>query len=418
MEQTIEYTEYSRRCRLVMLPLTLASAGFAVALEPQFNIPAIKLPAGILMIIAEVLLVYLSLYTYRRNKDSIGGIAVFGAFVLIVYNLLHILYGCMWDDRFVAMSYFGNPFYQPVFLLPFGLLLGLNEENFFVAFRYSLLYAVSFVLLYVVVRYSFQFIGLGFMIALAFAAYLPKKWRLLVLITAGMYAIAMYYTGCRAAMVRTLAGLAIFLFTYRYPVFNGKVIRIAVFCIGILLPILMVRSFVVDGFSIFEYAESQKMMLMDGEEGNSDTRTFLYEEVFADLTNNHAWLLGKGINGTYYSEYFSSAKEGGDAENRIISEVGFLNLLLKGGTIETIGYMFFLIFAIFNCFFRSDSKFMLVVGLVLSSHFVLLFVEEFMKFDAYNLMMWILVGMSFSSEYLTKEDTCFEEHFNAIFNTR
>ena len=192
----------------------------------------------------------------------------------------------------------------------------------------------------------------------------------------------------------------------------------AVFLLGIITPLLMVRAFVTNGFSIFEYAESNKLFMMDSEkEGEGDTRTFLYQEVFDDLTDNDAWIFGKGINGKYYSDYFASKHtEGGDHEERIQSEVGFLNILLKGGQIQTLLYIILLALAVYNSFFRSNSKFMLILGLILLTHFVLLFMEEYIKYDLYNILIWMLIGMALSPSCLEKDDDYFEEQLNTVFN--
>ena len=68
----------------------------------------------------------------------------------------------------------------------------------------------------------------------------------------------------------------------------------------------------------------------------SDTRTFLYTELFRDLTPAEL-LYGRGFLGTYFSEYINELSptrdDAGDFYQRFGSEVGLLQLLLKGGLV-------------------------------------------------------------------------------------
>ena len=72
--------------------------------------------------------------------------------------------------------------------------------------------------------------------------------------------------------------------------------------------------------------------------------------------------------------------------------------------------------AVYNSFFRSNSKFMLILGLILLTHFVLLFMEEYIKYDLYNILIWMLIGMALSPSCLEKDDDYFEEQLNTVFN--
>ena len=81
-------------------------------------------------------------------------------------------------------------------------------------------------------------------------------------------------------------------------------------------------------------------------------------------------------------------------------------------------YSILLVLAVYNCFFRARSKFMLIVGLILLTHFVLLFVEECVKFDLYNIVIWLMIGMTFSPSCLEREDDYFEEQFSVLFERK
>ena len=410
-------SQYDKQYKRFLIFLVIASACFVYAAVPAYHVMPLVLLSGVMLIVSEALLLRLSIISYRINKEELSIGTKILVWTTIIYNICHILYGCLLDDNYVALSYWGNSIYQPSFLLPFGLLLGLRYENFFKALKYVTLYSLFFVISFLTSSYPLVNIGLGFLFVFAYFLYIPKKWRVVILAVGGLCLAVSFLYGARAAAVRTLAGVVICVVTMA-SAWKNKKIRMAVFLLGIITPLLMVRAFVTNGFSIFEYAESNKLFMMDSEkEGEGDTRTFLYQEVFDDLTNNDAWIFGKGINGKYYSDYFASKHtEGGDHEERIQSEVGFLNILLKGGQIQTLLYIILLALAVYNSFFRSNSKFMLILGLILLTHFVLLFMEEYIKYDLYNILIWMLIGMALSPSCLEKDDDYFEEQLNTMFN--
>jgi hypothetical protein len=63
----------------------------------------------------------------------------------------------------------------------------------------------------------------------------------------------------------------------------------------------------------------------------TDTRSFLYEELLGDL-EGYEILLGRGFSGTYFSFFFLHTWETfGVSFDRFTLEVGFLQLMLKGG---------------------------------------------------------------------------------------
>ena len=83
---------------------------------------ALKGIMGLIMIVAEVLLVLLAIRTYRVNKAAINGVYMALMIVTILYNMAHIVYGAIWDVDTVYLSFFGNPIYQPAFMLPIAAL--------------------------------------------------------------------------------------------------------------------------------------------------------------------------------------------------------------------------------------------------------------------------------------------------------
>ena len=370
--------------------------------------------AGLMMVTAEVMMVHMAVQTSRNNQYKIGkGIVVLLAITLI-YNAIHIIYAVVWDSETVYLSLLGNPIYQPAFMLPVVTIIGLEEERLYLFFKCILYYTLLIIPIYILTRYMNSLVGMGLLFLIAFLRYIPRRWRLFLLVFAGLYMAFSYYDDARAPILRVLMGLAIMVFSLT-PQYKSKLIKMVILISVILTPLYFLSLFVTTGYSVFEQSTATDRVSQMGVQSSGDTRTFLYEEIFDDLTENDAWLWGKGINGRYYSAYFDQSKKATESSERILSEVGFLDFLLKGGIVQTSLYLLLLMVAVFKCFFQSNSRAMVLIGLILLVHYVLLFVEDVPRFDLYNVSMWFCVGMAFSPAYLMKDDSFFEEHINLSF---
>jgi hypothetical protein len=129
----------------------------------------------------------------------------------------------------------------------------------------------------------------------------------------------------------------------------------------------------------------------------SDTRTFLYVDVFRDLKINNAFIFGKGINGGYASEDFETF-------NRLAVEVGFLQILLKSGIVGFLLYISLFISAIFKALNNSENHFMKYLGLLLCGYVLMFFIEDIIGFTLFNVIVWCVIGMCHSKELRALND--------------
>ena len=120
---------------------------------------------------------------------------------------------------------------------------------------------------------------------------------------------------------------------------------------------------------------------------------------------------------TIVSDYFDN-KYSTEKEYRFGAEVGVLFFLLKGGLIQFVLYMLILLIAIYRCLFFSQSKCVVLIGLVLLSHYVLLFIEEVPHYDLYNIAIWLYVGMASSASIEEQDEASLEEKFDLIFSRK
>ena len=380
------------------------------------QIPLGKGIVGLMMMASEAILIVLAVRAYKECYVVLHPVVRFLILLTIVYNTAHILYTTIWEQDVAYLSLFGNPQYQPLFMLPIAFLIGLKPERFFILFKCVWYYVLSLVPIYILTGYFEPLAGMGILFLLAFATYLPKSRRLFLLGFAVLYILFSYRVDARASAIRAIMGVAILLFSIT-PFYKSRIVKAVIYVIIVALPLYFLVRFVNTGESIFEQLTSSSYLTDFGEEHSEDTRTFLYEEVFDDLTDNDAWVLGKSITGTYYSNYFDN-KYSTEKEYRFGAEVGVLFFLLKGGLIQFVLYMLILLIAIYRCLFFSQSKCVVLIGLVLLSHYVLLFIEEVPHYDLYNIAIWLYVGMASSASIEEQDEASLEEKFDLIFSRK
>jgi hypothetical protein len=137
----------------------------------------------------------------------------------------------------------------------------------------------------------------------------------------------------------------------------------------------------------------------------SDTRTFLYVDVFRDIKINNAYLFGKAINAGYASDDF-------ETYNRLSVEVGFLQILLKTGIVGFIMYIALIVTAIFKAINTSRNLFIKYLGMLLSGYVLMFFIENMILFNLLNIITWIIVGMCHSRELRELNDEEIKELFS------
>lgn len=220
--------------------------------------------------------------------------------------------------------------------------------------------------------------------------YLKTRNRLLVVVASAFLFIVAYLSGIRTMMIREVMLVACLFPILLFHKYRAKWSLYLVY-LFLLIPFGLLQQGITTGVSPFEE-------YLSGEEDlSTDTRTFLYIELYQDLIENERLLIGKGATGKYYSDYFSKAE--GDASMRINMEVGILGVVMKGGLIAAFLHLGVLFAAIFYAFFRSRNSFIVGVGFILFVHTILLFLENVIRYSTYNFLIWFFVGLCFSNEF-------------------
>lgn len=322
---------------------------------------------------------------------------------ILVFSFVAVCHSALSDNnvhtgnKWVTM--FGNPECLFMMLAPFYAYLG-SVSNSIIILKRAL---QVFLLVGVIGLVSLKFIPLNVLcFSIVFFPYLSKKYQIIIILSIFMGVYSAFFAEDTSRTTAISILFAMLSFVLVYLVRNSMMIKIVCYT-SVFIPLgYAIYTLCNPDFSIFEYVLDIVMQKTGDSQMSTDTRSFLFRELGEDMTQNNAWLFGKGALSHYYSFYFSKAS--GDSENRIGCEVTFLQCLLRGGLTYTFCYFSLIIFAIHNALTYSKNKFLLSVA-VMASGWVLIACMSYLNgFEFKHLGFFILVGCCLSSKILEKSD--------------
>lgn len=351
---------------------------------------------------------FIALYEYvnfhHYFKKSIPPLAYVNLTLLLIWNVFNVVRSIVNRDGALT-TMLGNVSASLAILVPFTIIFSMYLIN-----------------LKVIHQYYFQVLKIGVLVFLAFLLFKGRnlsdpqmvsvillfspipflitsvplqsnKNKLFVLVgILGLLGTGYLYSG-RTAMIRvillTMCLVGLF-FMYR---FKQKWL-LPLSCLVLFLPFVLLKQ----SYETGESALEKYLGNTSDDEYSVDTRTFLYKELYLDLVKNNKLIIGKGANGSYFSEYFYSI-DLGETHNRNNIEVGILGILLKGGLIAVVLNLTLLFLAIYYCFFKSNNLYTIGIGYILMVHVILLFIENFTIYSSYNVFLWFFIGVGISKKF-------------------
>lgn len=166
----------------------------------------------------------------------------------------------------------------------------------------------------------------------------------------------------------------------------------------IVYKLMVVFTFCMLFFSVWLFQDTLQNTVQSNDEMMTDTRTFLFEEMFEDMDFSEE-LLGRGALGQYYSPYFEMIQRlglYGDHEFRSVNEVGYLEIILKGGYIMVLLYLLILLPAAYLGIFRSNNVMTRMSGYFIVSYLVVWFVSYYPVYSAEYILLWMAAGTALS----------------------
>jgi hypothetical protein len=181
-----------------------------------------------------------------------------------------------------------------------------------------------------------------------------------------------------------------------------------------------VFKYIILGFSVlmvlvFTYGYENISLLVNRIIEFKDSRTFLFTELLADL-NTTEKIFGKGSLGTYYSPFFSKVLRyfehigeywfALDNPTRITVEVGYLQMLLKGGFLLLILNFVMMLTAVYLALFKSENNFVKRLGIFILSLTLLSLISFRPAFTPTFILLWMAIGtvLSKKNRMMTNEE--------------
>ena len=125
------------------------------------QIPFGKGIAGIILMVSEALLIVMAVRAYKEHSAILHPLVKVIVLLAISYNFAHIIYTLMFVPDVPYLSLFGNIQYQPLFMLPIALLIGLEGERFFNLYKFIWYYVMLMVPLFIFARVAETLAGTG-----------------------------------------------------------------------------------------------------------------------------------------------------------------------------------------------------------------------------------------------------------------
>jgi len=131
-----------------------------------------------------------------------------------------------------------------------------------------------------------------------------------------------------------------------------------------------------------------------------DTRTGVELYFYEDMQSRD-WIIGKGINGTYYCP---NIEEGASSIYRSVIETGYLQIILKGGVISLGLLLLIAIPAIIKGLFYSNNILSKASGIWIFLFLLYLYPGLQPSFSLHYLLVWISIGICYSREIRNMPD--------------
>lgn len=303
---------------------------------------------------------------------------------------------------------FGNVYMALAWLMPLVMILGLKIENWRVVFKsinfmFSLMIFAFLLLPFIEPNDEWIWLlrPIYFVLLLGVLRYRPL-WRLQIYAIIGIFIYISMYTGKRTELLFFALVLGFLILDklltiklrkslLKYIIFMFLTLFIFVFTVG------------------YEHVSNFVSSIIDFQ----DSRTFLFNELMQEL-NFKEKIIGRGSLGTYYSQYMEHTKWytveilkqpwWGDSSTRISIEVGYLQMILKGGFILALINLFFFTYSSYVAIFKSNSKFIRRLGYFILGMTIISLIEFRPVFTPIFILLWMSIGTVLNAKYREMND--------------
>ncbi len=348
--------------------------------------------AGLMNISGMLLIIYF--FKLSKRKSDISFYFKVLIPVLIIWSLYTIFVSFSLNVKSL-ITLFGHHFMGWAWMTPLAIVFGFNLRNWISLFNFyaKLLLIGAFVSLgayYIPAQNIYGLLDwlVFFPVILLTFFFQSKANKLILILAIFSYLLLTYFSGQRANIV--FITLQLFFFAIEFFRFskNNIYIKGAVFLTASILAIFLALQ-----------VYSSISQLKSNSELTTDTRTFLFEELFADMSDKEL-ITGRGALGKYYSPYFYYTTINnleGDHYIRSSVEVGYLEMILKGGYIMMTLYLLILLPAAYLGIFKSNNIIARMSGYYILSYLILWLVSYYPFYSPEFILVWVAAGTAIST---------------------
>lgn len=393
---------------LIVLNLFLFSGIF----ESYWGVP--KLVKYIFSLFAFYFII--KLYSSANKLKFINTIDLWVKYLFVFVSFVLLLTSFRLETLYIQ-EIFGERFYFMPYLIPiFFLSMKYNILFFKVLLNYSyyLLFGGVLIEIFVLLIFTnieFYVRGLTSMLTFSLATFLliqvshlykKKMVGRISFLYLFLFAIITAIWGRRGETIEPLFFLAAAFFIKTRSNDIGRSNKLGFIFFSIIF--LVVTYFVVlgnqDKLYIFDRGFSQESF----EQSRGGTiENFLQQ--FGSQSSD--WFFGRGLNGEFRKFNF-----GENQLSRSI-EIGYLNILLKGGLLYLIPMMYLFLRAFYLGFFRSNNDVSKSLSIIVLWQMIYMVSFGMANYSPYYILVWIAVGAGFDSSLRNKSN----QEFSLVFNS-
>ncbi|MFY9171718.1 MAG: hypothetical protein WAO03_01050, partial [Petrimonas mucosa] len=290
--------------------------------------------------------------------------------------------------------------------------------------RYVLPLFVIFALILRADAYGFYLIPMSFL--LLFFPVMTMRQKILML--AVTFVVITADLGARSNVIKFGIPVLILGFYYLRSMLTMKILETARLLLFI-IPIMLFLLGVSDIFNVFkmdEYVKGDYTTVGTDEFGNrveinvtTDTRTFIYTEVLQSAIKNNYWLFGRTPARGNDSEIFGErAYELTRRSERLANEIGLANVFTWTGIVGVILYSLIFYRASYLAVNRSANIYIKLVGIYVAFRWLYSWVEDVNNFTLNYFMLWVMMGLCYSSTFRNMTDKEIAVWVRGIFDVR
>lgn len=244
---------------------------------------------------------------------------------------------------------------------------------------------------------------------------IPFKYKLIIALS--LFFVAFYDLDRRSCFINVFIVLLIYVF---YTYIRSKTLRLLLNVVLVLAPLLLGVMALTMHYNVFSEMTKSKDVKMskDSRALTTDSRSGVYLDVYNELRNKDAFLIGLGGNGKTRTSLINDPNHNYRLTYRYgrgATESGMLNNVQYGGLVGLMVFSILFILASFKATYQSNNDFMMMLGAYVAFKYAFSFVEEPISPQGSSVYMFVWLGMCFNKYLRVMDNNMMRIYFKTIF---